>query len=291
MTVTWDAPYASVVDIYQVGENGALKEIVKNHNAGEKKFTISSGFEKTVKLRVIARNSFGQAEKDIEVPINFVPARVQFNPTSPVRIVLDPASGGQSAGIKIGWVVEGKAISGVTFDGESVEKNDSRYKYPTAPTTYDLVVNYSNGQPSLVRKFEVIVITPTPTPPPSPTPSPTPPRCDPSNQFNVIWPEGSGKAAKRPATAIKKGDGVMLAWDVKGADSVRIMQDEGSGSSLLSTGSQVSGSVPISPQRKTTYTLILVKSGQEVVCKSVAVAVKCRYGRKTPPFYEWRDCQ
>lgn len=287
VTVTWDAPYASVVDIYQVGENDVLKPIVKEFDARKQEFRITNGFDKTVKLRVIARNSFGQAEKDIEVPINFVPARVQFNPTSPVRIVLDPASGGQSAGIKIEWVVEGKAISGVTFDGESVEKTDSRYKYPMASTTYDLVVNYSNNQPSLVRKFEVVVITPTPTPIPSPTSTPPAPECF---TFKAEWPTGSDKAAKRNANSIKKGDRVLLVWDVKGADSIRITQNDGVGDSNLTQTNQPSGQVDISPQRTTSYSLIAIKAGQPVKCNPVTVTVNCKYFSPTK-LVEWKPCK
>jgi len=287
VTVIWDAPYATVVDIYQVGDNDALKTIVKDHNAGEQKFTISRGFDKTVKLRVVARNSFGQAEKDIEVPIDFVPARVQFNPTSPVRLVLDPSSGGQSAGIKIGWGVEGKAISGVTFDGEAVEKIDSRYKYPTASTTYDLAVNYSNNQPPLVRKFDVVVVIPTPTPPPSPTPTPPAPECF---TFKAEWPVGSDKAAKRNANSIKKGDQVLLVWEVKGADSIRIMQNDGVGDSNLTQTNQASGQVDISPQRTTSYSLIAVKAGQQITCRPVTVTVNCKYFSPTK-LVEWKPCK
>lgn len=288
VTVTWNAPNASVVDIYQVGDNDALKTIVKDHKAEDQKFTITGGFDKMVKLRVVARNSFGQAEKDIDVPIDFVPAKVQFNPTSPVRLVLDPSSGGQSPGIKIGWVVEGKAISGVTFDGEAVEKIDSRYKYPSASTTYDLAVNYSNNQKSLVRKFDVVVIIPTPTPPPSPTPTPPAPECF---RFRPEWPVGSDKAAKRNANSIKKGDQVLLVWEVKGADSIRIMQNDGVGDSNLTQTNQASGQVDISPQRTTSYSLIAVKAGQQITCRPVTVTVNCREVKPTPPFYEWKPCK
>ena len=275
----WTVQNASLIDIDLVDGNGSRNPLQHDIDASVGEYRIPGGFSKTTDLVITAKNGSGDKseERRIKIVIDFEEASIRFLTPSGQTVRMDGAVRGPCPGMNIAWEITGKAIRNVTFDGETVKLKDERCKSVFPPSaSYDLVVNYSNDHDPTVKKFLVLAEVPTPTPVPSPTPSPTPPRCDPSNQFNVIWPEGSDKGKKRAATAIKKGDRVILTWDVKGADSVKITQDEGNGTSLLPTNSQPSGRVEVSPQRRTTYTLILVKSGQEVVCKSVPVTVNCR---------------
>lgn len=290
----WKVQNASLIDIYRVDESGTRIQLQQDFDASVGEYRIPGGLTKTTDLVIIAKNGSGDKseERRIKIEIDFEEANIHFLTPSGQRVRLDGSVSGPCPGMNIAWEITGKAIRNVTFDGETVKLKDERCKPVFPPSSsYDLVVNYNNDHDPTVRKFLVLAEVPTPTPVPSPTPSPTPPRCDPSNVFNVIWPEGSDKGKKRAATAIKKGDRVLLTWDVKGADSVRIMQDEGNGTSLLPTSSQVSGNVEISPQRRTTYTLILVKSGQEVVCKSVPVTVNCRGFAPNLKFSKWEPCK
>lgn len=291
--VSWIVRRASSVDIFRVIKGKPPEEIKTGLKASDSYTT--GKLESNVILQLVARNFFGEAQIDKEIPVGFQEARIIFLTPDPRRLMLDES---RHALLNVEWKVEighKEFIKEVSIDGQKVIESNGIYSYATeieGAKIFEVAVHYTNRDTPTSKPYRVMVDSPTPTPIPSPTPSPTPPRCDPSNQFSVIWPEKSDKAAKRPPTAIKKGDQVFLTWNVHGADSVRIMkEEEGSGRTMLQTDSQASGSVEINPQRRTNYTLILVKSGQEVECKSVSVAVKCRYGKKTPPFYEWRDCK
>jgi len=148
-------------------------------------------------------------------------------------------------------------IIGIEKGNETVvEVNGNIEVWPTATTTYILEATGSNG--AIASKSVTVTIKDEVTASPTPTPTPTP----------VINVKITSFTAS--STTITKGDLVTLSWVTQNATSIKIVTSAGQ----TLSNRPASGSISVTPNKTTTFTLIASDSSGNEVSKPLTITVK-----------------